>query len=281
MAGLDYIRAPRADPAMTAYVSPTFTNNIITRQFNTIEDAIDYGITKLNPTVDWDEAFVIRVSPGKYTERLTTSHRRIYIVSDTLDFSNVGHPVIIYNTGLDDQHYPIDTSNLNLIGISIITDAGGVYSRFNRYCRFSVCAFENGHFIENTTSSNRHTNYFRYCQFTGNTFTLEGIAIKGRYVSFRSCIFSGTETLFGSTCADPTGTVKVKFGGCHINTELKISGEWSILSTDTEVYGTGHIDFGSATGDIDIYSTILHGGVNFSSETTGQKKIANCIYRGH
>lgn len=277
---LDYIKTPPVIPDMTAYVSPIFTDNIVTRQFSTIENAIDYALTKLNPVVDWDEAFVIKVSPGFYTEHLTKGHRRLFIVGDDVDFTNMEHAVIIYNTGLDEDHYPIDVDEgLNLIGIGVRTESGGIFGKFIRYLIATVCTFDGGYFIENNTSHSNRTNYLRYCQFNGDGFRLEGRIWARRYISCVGCIFSGTETLFDSDPYPTQDTTKIKLRSCDINTTLQIRNKWSLLSIDTEVFGSGRIDFNAYAGDIDLYATIIHNGIHFSCDTTGEKKIVNCIYR--
>jgi len=241
--------------------------------FLTIGHANDVAISMLNPVVDYDESVIIKVSPGIYTEHLTAGHQRVYIDGGFYDFENWAHGTIIYNTGADAAHHPFAIEKgLNLIGIRVVVDSGGVYGELPNKTLCSVCMFEGGHFISNDVDQ---TSYFNRCTFDGDAFKFEGTSTHSSYIAFRDCdIFNGTETIFGTT---GTGLKEVKFERTKVGHPLKINGDWSTLIEWGEVYDTGKLTF-DTNGFVSLFSTIIRNGIHFYSDTPLAKKCINCLF---
>jgi hypothetical protein len=244
--------------------------------FLTIEKANDHAIALVNPVVDWDECAIVKVRPGKYTEHLTNSHRRVFIVGEHGELEGWPKDVVIYNTGADAAHYPIDTEfGLNLIGITVKVDAGGVYGKIINKALFSMCTFEDGYFIENPDSDVNM--YFNFCYLGGKSFNLTGVVNHSRFFAFRRCDMQSSEPMiFGSTGVGFSKTLKLE--SSKLDIDLQIKGDWSLLSQITEIYLGGKITF-DTNGSIDIYNNIIVNGIHFISDTAGTKRIINCFFR--
>ena len=249
----------------------------ISQPFLTIEYANNYAINLLNPTVDWDEAVVIRVAPGKYEEQITSSHRRIFIRGDSGDFENWPKPVILYNTGADAAHYPIGCKEyLNLSDIQVEVDSGGVFGELVNRGLFSLCVFGGGAFIEQTTPVDLAT-YYNYCSFHGGKgFDLTGSIDATRFIALRRCDLWGTDTLFGSS---GTGEKAVKFDKSKLGTDsTTISGGWSIQCYSTEKYDDLSRLIIDTDGFVEFFSSIITVGIHFVSDTALDKRIVSCLF---
>lgn len=266
-------------PTWELHVSQNFINNEATNQFNTIGAAITYALTLLNPVVDWDEACVIKVAPGRYTEHITTSHRRIYIVSYSHDFEGWTHDVIICNTGADADHYPLDIgadTGLNLIGVSLEVDAGGVFGRINNKLTCSICRFNNGYFVENLTDDKYMSMYFNNCYLYGDIFKLEGVTASNRFIALRNCSITGGSLLFSS--GDGTSNKRFKVENCRMSSSMHVAGDWTLMSMWTEMWD-GKWTF-DTNNKVDIFSSIIYNGIHFYSDPLGEKRIINTLFKG-
>lgn len=266
-------------PTHLIRVASNYTDDTDALRFNTIGKAITHALTLLNPVVDFDEAVVIKVAPGKYTEHITEAHRRIYIVSETLDLENFVHDVIIYNTGADAAHYPIDIGDdngINLIGISVQTAVGGTYGKLCSRMVCSACRFDYGSFIEDLVSTKYLGMYFNNCMFSGDAFNLTGATTYGRFIAFRGCGFNPGTNVFGSgALGNSVKTIKLE--NCRVYGDLDIAGNWSMLTMWTEQFGTSKLTFDTA-GYIDFFGNIIHNGIHFYSDPAGYKSFVNCVY---
>ena len=245
--------------------------------FLTINAANNYAITLLTPVVDWNEAVVIKVGPGVFTEQITHSHRRIFIVGSGKDYENWPKPTILYNTGADAAHYPIACKEfLNLAEMQIMVDSGGVFGELINRGLFSSCIFDGGAFIEQTTPVDL-TTYYNTCAFTGGKgFDLSGTVNATRFIALRNCDAFGTDTLFGSS---GTGTKTVKFDKAMMGTDsTTISGNWSLLFYNSEKYDTVGRLIIDTDGFIDIFSSIITVGIHFLSDTAMTKKVVSCLF---
>ena len=124
--------------------------------FLTIGAANDYALANL-PV--WPRKLVINVAPGIYTEHITNSFYRIYIIGQGYTDSEKDNAVVIRNTGADADHYPIAcVTGLNLKGINVeTTDENnlpitGVYGPLQQTSTFVSCKFKNGYFINQSDS---------------------------------------------------------------------------------------------------------------------------------
>ena len=274
--GVEYMPAFRPDNII--YVAKNGSDLTIDGNsdspFLTIEAANNYAISLLNPVTDWNECIIVKIAPGVYTEKLTNAHRRVYIIGNTTEFEGWSKDVIIYNTGADEDHYPIDVSEwLNLIGVEVLVDAGGVYGRIINKGIYSLCGFENGHFINNPDVGSM-ASYFNFCYFTGDGFRLEGTN-DGVFITFRRCDIDCENTIFGSTSSNGN-TIKISESLCSSN--VTISGNCDIILQNSELYAAGTITF-DTDGYIDIYNTIIVNGLEFISDTSGSKKIINSYFK--
>jgi len=252
-------------------------NGTFSDPFLTIGHANTVAISMLNPVVDCDESVLIRVSPGIYTEHLTESHQRIYIDGGFYDFENWAHGTVIYNTGADAAHYPIDIDcGLNLIGIRVVVDSGGIYGKLPNKALCSVCGFEGGYFITNNSDTSQLSAYFNQCLFDGDAFKLEGTSNRKYFIAFRdSDIFGGTETIFSST---GTGERQIKLENTKIGHLLTVAGKWSTQMQWGEFYNTGRITF-NTDGFIDLFSSIIRNGVHFYKDSPLTKRCVNCLFK--
>lgn len=248
--------------------------------FLTIGAANNYAISLLNPVTDWNECAVVKVAPGKYTEHLTSAHRRVYIIGNLIDFEGWPKDVIIYNTGADAAHYPIDTSEwLNLIGIQVEVDAdvgggiGGVYGRLINKGIYSLCSFNNGYFINNPDVGYM-TSYFNFCYFNGDGFKLAG-SNNGAFLAFRRCDLDCTNTEFSTTSISAN---VVKFHSSMCSSNMTIGGNWSLLMQNTELYADGKITF-NTDGFIDMYNSVVVNGLHFVKDTALHKKITTNYFK--
>ena len=247
----------------------------INNPFLTIEAANDYAISLLNPIPDWEECAVVKVAPGKYTEHLTNAHRRVYIISDINEFEGWPKDVVIYNTGADEAHYPIDVSQwLNLVGIEVKVDTGGVYGRLINKGIYSSCVFTNGHFINNPDVG-WMSSYFNFCGFSGDGFRLEGNN-NGAFIAFRRCDIGCNNAVFGTTASGSYNTLKLHSSMCSSATTF--SGSWSLLMQNSELYGDGALTF-DTDGFVDIYNSIIINGIHFDSDTSEHKKVIGCYFK--
>ena len=253
-------------------------NGSLGNPFLTINHANNYAITLLNPVVDWNESIIIKVSPGVYEEQITDSHRRIYIVGEGKDFENWPKPVILYNTGADAVHYPIGCKEyLNLSDMQVKVDSGGVFGELVNRGLFSLCVFDGGAFIEQTTPVNL-TTYYNYCAFWGGKgFDLTGSIDAERFIALRRCDIYATDTLFGS---DGTGKKTIKFDKSMVGTDsTTISGNWSIVCYSTEKYDTNSRLIIDTDGAVEIFSSLITGGIHFKSDTLLTKKVVSCLFK--
>lgn len=245
--------------------------------FLTIVAANNYAITLLNPVPDWEEAVVIKVAPGKYTEHFTNSHRRIYITGNTTDLENWRHDVIIYNTGADPAHYIFDLEiGLNLIGVTVQVDSGGIFGTLPNKTVCSVCQFRgNGHWIQDLTILD-FTSYFNYCVFAGDAFKFEGLSDAEIGIFFRNCdIYNGTNTVFSSS---GTGLKRIKLENTKIGNPMTFAGEWSLVAQYNEIYSDGTFIF-DTDGYIDVSGSIITNGIHFVKDTIETKKFVNNYFR--
>lgn len=261
------------------YCDPNGSDDNIGTQanpFRTIGYANDVAISMLNPVVDWDEAVVIHVAPGKYTEHIVNSHRRVFIVgASELDFEHWNKPTIIYNTGADEDHYPINPKEyLNLADLQVETDQDGIYGELINRGTFSLCKFNNGYFIENSAEE-WVSSYFNNCLFYGKAFKLEGVINSGRFIALRNCDMSGTDALFATT---GTGDKILKLEGGKASCNLAINGIWSLDAYSYESYGSGKTTF-NTDGFVSIFSSTVSNGIHFYSDTPETKKVVNCIFK--
>lgn len=248
--------------------------------FLTIGAANDYAISLLNPVPDWNECAVVKVAPGKYTEKLTTAHRRVYIIGSLVEFEGWPKDVIIYNTGAT-GYYPIDVSEwLNLIGIQVEVDAdvgggiGGIYGRLINKGIYSLCTFNNGYFINNPDVG-WISSYFNFCGFSGDGFKLEGNNA-GMFLAFRRCDLACANTVFSTTAIDSTNIIKLHSSMCSADTT--IGGNWSLLMQNSELYSNGKVTF-NTDGFIDMYNSVIVNGLHFVKDTALHKKIVSNYFR--
>lgn len=275
---LKKVEGGKLDPEHTLYVSPSFSDDPASMQFSTIESANNYAITLLNPVVDWNESIVIKVAPGLYEEQITNSHRRIFIVGDGKDFENWPKSVILYNTGADAKHYPIGCKEyLNLSDMQVMVDSGGVYGELVNRGLFSLCVFDGGAFIEQTTPVSL-TTYYNFCYFGGGKgFDLSGTINNSRFIALRRCDLSGTDALFGSS---GTGTKTIKFDKSMTGTDsTTISGNWSLLCYNTEKADTNSRLIIDTDGFVNIVSSVITVGIHFKSDTLLEKKMVSCMFK--
>lgn len=243
--------------------------------FQTIGAANDYAITLLSPVTDWEESVVINVGPGVYTEHIADAHRRIFIQGPALDLENWDKSVIIYNTGADVDHYPIDPGyGLNLTNIQVTVDSDGVFGKLINKFTCTSCVFYGGHFIENLDSA--ITQYFNFCFFGGGKgFDLSGIANHMRFIAFRYSDLATTNPIFGSS---GTGDKEVKWQNSLMGANLSMKGDWSTLMQGSEIYGAnGKLTF-DTDGYVEIFSSAISNGIHFTSDTALSKKVVNCIF---
>ena len=270
----------KQNPTHVCEVSPSFVDNENLRQFSTIGAANDYAISLLNPVTDWDESVLINVEPGKYLEHLTAAHRRVFIVANSgLEQENWTKPVIIHNTGADVNHYPIDVKyGLNLVGVTIQTESGGIFGELINKGMFSTCGFEGGYFISKAASDSYVTTYFNKCAFEGNGFKLEGSNSFSTFIGLRNCdIFSGTDTKFDSS-NNGAYTQDIKFQNSMLGNPTSIAGDYSLSLAGTELYSNGKLTF-DTDGEVDIFSSTIYNGIHFISDTAMDKKVVNCIFK--
>ncbi len=250
-------------------------NGSLGNPFLTIGHANDYAISMVNPVVDWDELVVVKVSPGKYTEHLTVAHQRV-LIEGIADPEHWMDGVIIYNTGADEAHYPIGvTGRLLMMGIQVQVDSGGVYGKIPERLICHKCSFYGGEFLEDLSCIVRA--YFNFCYFNGVTLNFTGVANYSRFIAFRYCdIQSSSDFLVAST---GTGTKTIKLEYTKVDQNIKINGNWSLLISWAELYGSnGKITF-DTDGYIDIFASIIVNGIHFYSDTPLTKKLVNCIFK--
>lgn len=267
-------------PDYVCEVSPAFVDNENLCQFSTVGAANDYAISLLNPVLDFNEAAVIRIYPGFYTEHLTSAHRRCFLEGvGGMELENWPKPAIIWNTGADAEHYPIDAKiGLNLSGVTVRVNPGGIYGEIISRGMSSMCSFEEGHFIRNSNPGTYMSTYFNLCTFAGDAFKLEGANAYSSFVAFRRCdLYDGTDMIFGST-NDGAWTQGVKFQDTMIGSPTAMDGDFSLLMGASEVYGTGKLTF-DTDGYVDIFSSTIRNGIHFTTDTAQDKKIVNCIFK--
>ena len=253
----------------------SYGKGTLRKPFLSMQAAITYA--KTNYTINDNNHCQIRVAPGLYSESITDSNDHIYIINANLNPNDRSKDVIIYNTGADAAHYPLAyTGRINLAGISVKTNVGGVFGKIAHDSQFQYCYFEGGHFIESLAANGIYMD-FRFCTFeNSDAFKIEGTSPNWRFIALRFCDIFGTGSLiFSST----QGTIKFQNTMCA--NAVLVSGSWGLLCQDTELYGTnGKFTFDTDTGSIFVYNSILPNGMHFNKDTTGTKTINDNTFRG-
>ena len=246
--------------------------------FLTIEYANNYAIAN-KPA--WPGRGVVKVSPGIYTEHLTQSHYRIYIVGGTRTPDEKELDVTIRNLGDCPENYPLGTTHgLNLIGINVTTSdtdnefIEGIAGELMSSSTFSYCNFMSNYFVEQVNPRSLYMQ-FTFCHFQyGKAFDLSGTIDYHRGLSFGNCTIEG-EAVFSSS---GDGTKEIKLANSFITDEVNISGDWSLLMQHSEMHTNAEIIF-DTDGFVDIFSSIIINGIHFITDTPQTKKLVNCLFR--
>ena len=258
-------------------------NGSLGNPFLTINHANNYAIENI-PV--WPNRVVIKIAPGLYTdEHLTQSHYRIHIVGNSHNLDHRERDVIIANTGVDVDHYPLGMNKyLNLNNITIATmDAiydnyvPGIFGTLMNMSQFSDCTFKGGYFIEQEEiDAEGIVMNFDTCFFSGDAFKLNNvIRSPSRFIALRNCDISSGIMTFESTGSN-NRTIKIE--NTMIDNTLKINGDWDLLMQWSELYSDGKITF-DTNGYIDIFSSIIVNGIHFYSDTPLTKKLVNSIFK--
>lgn len=242
-----------------------------------IQAAIDWA--KLNFSLSDDSRVEIKIAPGTYEESITDCSDFITIQGGDYSPHIQQTRVILYNTGVDEAHYPINyDGELSIQGITVKVDPGGVYGKITRYYFFRDCLFKNGHFIERSgTTSGVYMDFRNCCFWGGSCFELTGIADSYRFIALRDCDMYGGEAMsFSSTGG--SGSRVIKLDRSMVANPIIIGGDFSIKTQYLELYGEGKITI-DTTGYIDIFSSTIINGFHFLSSPLGAKKIIACHFK--
>ena len=260
----------KQNPEFVYEVDPSFVDNPNLGQFSTINGAIDY-VKDHKP--DYPAKATIYVYPGIYTESITYANYRIVLVG-TAATSYYNKGVILYNTGLTADDYPIKytgSGTLNLVNMTVEVDSGG---KFGELCNIVAdnSSFLNGHFIEYSGLGSRVGEFHR-CTFEGDAFKLTGSAER-RFIALRDCDLYGGSLEFKSTSSESKA---VKFDRTLCASDVEIAGAWSVNSQKSEMYGTGKFVL-DTTADVIFDGVLLPNGVHFKSNPAGEKRFIGCNF---
>ena len=82
--------------------------------------------------------------------------------------------------------------------------------------------------------------------------------------------------LLDSTCTSTTNTIK--FDNCFILAKINIKGNWNTNLLWSEMSDPAKITF-DTDGFINLYSTVIDGGIHFYSDTPLSKKCVSCLFQ--
>jgi len=191
----------------------------ISDPFLTIQSGINYA--KEHGVVAMSKPAEIRIFPGVYEESITDTRWNLYLKGGYANQYERERSVVIYNTGADEAHYPLNCDGLKISGITIRTDPGGVFGKI-RGMYIKDCYFQDGHFIENDSVSSLYMD-IRSCLFGSSGFKLADSTGVNKYIALRDCDLYGASLEFGSD----QGTVK--FQNSMISSTVTVSGGWSTI----------------------------------------------------
>lgn len=270
MQGLDYIKAPDIPAENTAYVSPSFHYDTTKRTFPTIQEAFDY----MYDTFGFVFGTTIFVYPGTYTEQIHTFAGYFIQGITRATPSSEWHPVVLYNTGADPDHYPLranDGDGYFIKNIDITTDTGGVFGKLSN-SRFDGIRFQGGSFIEGTENINLYETWSNCAFLNCKGFNLTGVAPQGRYLLFENCWFGWWNTAtFESTHL--TGNAVFDIDGGHFAfTKLSLKGDWYHFAKNYHSFGAYRTEYDTTKGIVYRNVTISNG-IHFVSDPMSFKMI--------
>lgn len=242
----------------------------ITDPFLTIQAAIDYAIANISGNL------TIKVYPGTYTEQIHSA-QNIFIIGVIPTYPiNESKLVILDNTGVDADHYPLRGNDGDYYAIQnmvIRTNDGGT---FGKICnsRFRQCRFEGGYFIEGTEDVSVYATWYDCAFYNCKGFNLTGVAPNGRYLVFERCWNGWNKTAtFEST--HTVGNAVVDMDGGHLSfTKLSIKGDWYHFAKNYHSYGSVRHEYDTIKGIVYRGVTITNG-IHFVSNPASFKMV-NC-----
>ena len=251
-------RRDAISPEQIANVSPGFEDDEEEQRFTSIQAAIDYMYSVYGAISDTGDGVVILVHPGKYTEQIHSyAHYYIQGVIDT--GITVEPPVILYNTGVDADHYPLRGGNgdrYNINNMMIETDTGGVTGKFGND-NFNNVVFNKGKIIEATQNATAFSTFDNCSSVNTGFFDLTGAGSGGaRIMTINDCFFGEStshwnvdsthtttlmivkNTIFHKSFADIGGNWKAEFSNCHM---FNLVAEKTVISTTNKITFLGCI----------------------------------------
>jgi len=244
--------------------------------FLSIQAGIDYilDLDILDPSTG--KFAVLKVSPGTYIEQIH-SVQGLFIDGQTHNVTtSEAQPVILYNTGVDSDHWPLRGEvgdHFYMGNIHIKTDAGKIFGPIGNN-RFNSIKFEGGYFIERDEDIQLYTVY-KDCAFIwSKAFELLGVATQGRYMVFEQCWFGWWQTMrFEST--HTAGNAVLDMDGGHLAfTQLMLKGDWYHFAKNVHSFGAYRHEYDTTKG-VSYRNVTVSNGLHFFSEPMHFQMI-NC-----
>ena len=208
---------------------------------------------------------MIFLQPEVYTEQIH-SRANITIQGFTHEGTPAKKTTTLYNTGADEDHYPLrggDDDYYVLNDITIETNLGGVVGKLGNY-NFSGCVISKGHFIEATQNKTLFMTFDECTFLETKAFDLIGVGTGGaRLMTIVDCFFgeSATNANFGSTNAATLLIIKNCIGHKY---SFDIGGDWKCEVSDCHIFNTQRTNI-STTNKITFLQCIISCGLHFSS----------------
>ena len=278
------------DPLRTYIVDPSFYNNVDTREFNTIQGAIDQAIID-NPTVsDIDNQSLVLVHPGTYTEQIH-SIDGIHIVGVQSQDNRYSKGSILTNAGTSESTYPLRSTiddEYRIFGMGIETTSGtGVIGKLTKTGIFGSCYFD-GQWIENNLDT-AHFMVFDDCDMRDHSwkvFNLTGSGLLGsRNIALKHSSIFRSAPVFSS---DHVGDSCIRFedGTSLTQSAFRIeSGDWCLRALYSNIANGRAAHEGRSriggTGDIHISYCIMNSGLKFTGNPNSISMLNNSFCDGN
>lgn len=242
--------------------------------FLKIQAACDYAIANMSPTLD--NMVIIEVFPGLYEEQIH-SIEGIFISGTEPSYPiNEKKAVILYNTGVDAEHYPLRGDDGDYYALQNMIVRVDDEETFGKVCnsRFAQCRFEGGYFIEGTEDVAVYATWYDCAFYNCKGFNLTGVAPNGRYLVFERCWNGWNKTAtFEST--HTVGNAVVDMDGGHLSfTKLSIKGDWYHFAKNYHSFGSSRHEYDTTKGVVYRGVTITNG-IHFVS-SPASFKIVDC-----
>ena len=253
--------------------------------FLTIQAAIDYAYTTYSGDLSIENQVIIKISPGKYEEQI---HSYLGItLAGVLDGKTAitgRAPITLYNTGLDESHYPLRSNgdeHFVMIGVNIETNYHGIYGKLPKG-NLQNCRFRLGDFIERDDTGTAYC-AFNGCYFEGgdhNGFYFTGtdltnicnIRIKDSEMRYS---WPSALPVFQSTHTG--GWSQIAFFNTRMRTSFTVEGDWMFNARDSYLFTSTARNTFDTINEVEIINTEISNGLHFKSQPS-ELTIVNCNY---